>query len=112
MASFGSLSIGNTLVNWNEFIKGPPRQLRLEHMPCDERLRYWVWYSLEKRWLQEDLITAPDCLHGSYQREGASLLTAVHGGRVRDNRQKLKQETVRLDVGRNFPAPSGWSNGG
>lgn len=99
------------MINWHELTKGPPGQLGPEHLPCDERLRYWVWYSLEKSWLQEDLITVPDCLHGSYQREGASLLTATYCGRVRDNRHKLKQEMVK-DVGRNFPAPLGWSNCG
>ena len=73
-----------------------------EHLLCEERLRDQGWFSLEKRWLQRDLIAAPHCLHQSNRGEGPRLFTAMHSGRVRVNRHKLKQEGFRLDVGRSF----------
>lgn len=87
----------------NEFSEGPPRWAGgREYLPCEERLGDQDWFSLQKRWLQRDLIAAPHCLYGSDQGEGARLFTVMHSSRVRVNRHKLKQEGFRLDAGRNF----------
>lgn len=73
-----------------------------EHLPCEERLGDQGWFSLQKRWLQRDLIDAPHCLYGNDQGEGTGLFTEIHSGRVRVKRHKLKQEGFRLDVRGNF----------
>lgn len=73
-----------------------------EHLTCKERLRDQGWFKLEGRWLQRDLVAAPHCLRGSNRGEGTRLFTPMHGGRVRVNRRKLKQEGFKLDVGKYF----------
>ena len=59
-----------------------------------------VLVSLEKRWIQGNLI-AFQYLHSGYQAGGARLLMVVYGRRIRDNGQ-IKQERFRLNIGENF----------
>lgn len=56
--------------------------------------------SLEKRWLQVDLVA---CQYlQAYQEDTARLFTLVHGEWTRDDGHKLKQDRFRVDIRRNF----------
>ena len=60
-------------------------------------------FSLEKRRLWADLITACPYLPGGHQEDGASLFTIVHHGRRRPRmRHELKQERFRLGIRANI----------
>ena len=61
-------------------------------LPCEERLRDWVWFSLGQRRLWKDLTAAPQHVWSSQQEDSARIFTALHIGRTRDKGLKLKQE--------------------
>ena len=88
------------LTNWSKFCGGSPRWSGLEHLPCEETLRDQGLLSLEKWWLQGDLLAAAQHLMGGKWEDGARLFTEVHGERIRDSIHKLKQGRLQLDVGK------------
>ena len=55
-------------------------------------------FSLEKRRLWGDLITAFQYLRGAYKQEGSKLFTRVDNSRTRGNDYKVKEGRFRLDV--------------
>lgn len=76
---------------------------RLENLPCEERMRKWGLFYLQKRRCRETevgagLRSASQHLQGGYQDSGAWLCTMLHGGRAKDNRHELQQERFKLDI--------------
>jgi len=64
----------------------------LEHISCEDRLRELGLFSLEKRGLLRDLITAFQYLMGDYRQEGNQLFfPRVKSDRTRGNGFKLKE---------------------
>ena len=62
----------------------------LEHLSCEERLREWGLFSLEKRRLWGDLIVAFQDLKGVYKLEGVQKFVRVDSYRARGNAFKLR----------------------
>ena len=72
----------------------------LKHIFYKEKLREMGLFSLEKRFLREDLIVALQYLKEAYKQEETSFLNGkIHtSGRTRGNCVKLKEGRFRLDV--------------
>lgn len=63
----------------------------LEHRLYKERLRELGLFTLEKRRLKGDLVTAFRYLREAYREDSAKLFTEVPGGRMRDSDHQCKQ---------------------
>lgn len=98
-------------------VLGPPIQDRLknwrEFRGGHQDGRGWSTYPVRKVWeswacsvWSRDGFGGPDsshpCAQGGHWGDGVGLLTVVRGGRLTDNRHKVKQERVRLNLGRHF----------
>jgi len=70
----------------------------LEHLSYEDRLRDLGLFSLEKRKLQGDLITAFLYLKRPYKHEGNQVFTWVRCVKTRRNHFKLKEVRCGLDV--------------
>ena len=70
----------------------------MEHRSYNDRLRELGLFSLEKRKLQGDLITAFQYLKGSYIKEGDRLFNRVCADRTRRNSLRLKEGRFSLEV--------------
>ncbi|GAB0186757.1 hypothetical protein GRJ2_001141000 [Grus japonensis] len=75
----------------------------LEHLSCEDRLREFGLFSLEKRRLWGDLITAFQYLkEGAYKKSGEGLFTRAWSDRTRGNGFKLKEGRFKLDIRNKF----------
>jgi len=68
----------------------------------EDRLKKWVMFSLEKRRLLGDHITAFQCLKRVYKHKRNQLFAWVNSNRTRGNGFKLKEGKFRLDDGGSF----------
>ena len=73
----------------------------LEHLSYEEKLRGLGFFSLEKR-LLGDLFVAFQYLRGAHKQEVSQLFSQVDSERTGGNGFKLKEERLRLDIGKNF----------
>jgi len=74
----------------------------LEHASCEERLRELGLFSLQKKWLWGDLITAFQCLKGPTKKPEGNFLQNLCSDRSRGNGFKLKEGRFRLDIRKKF----------
>ncbi|PKU42044.1 hypothetical protein llap_7644 [Limosa lapponica baueri] len=75
---------------------------RLEHLSYEDGLRELSLFSLEKRRLLGDLITAFQYLKEAYRKDGEGLFVREHSDRMRYNGFKLKEGRFRLDIRKHF----------
>ena len=68
----------------------------LEHLSCEDRLRELGLFSLEKRWLQGDLLAAFQYLKGAYRKAGEGLFTRACSDRTKGNGFKQKEGRFRF----------------
>jgi len=74
----------------------------LEHLSYEERLRELGLFSLEKRRLRGDHITAFQYLKVAYKRAGEGLFTVACSDRTRGKGFKLKKGRFKLDISKKF----------
>jgi len=74
----------------------------MEHLPYEERLKQLGLFSLQKRRLWGDLITAFQYLKEAYKKAGEGLFTRACSNRTRGNGFKLKEGRCRLNIRKKF----------
>jgi len=74
----------------------------LEHLSYEDRLRELGLFSLEKRRLRGDLVTAFQYLKEVYEKDGDKLVRSACCNRTRGNCFKLKEGRFRLDIRKKF----------
>ena len=70
----------------------------LQQLSYEDRVRELGLFSLEKRRLQGDLMTAFQYLKGAYRKAGEELFIRACCGRTRGNGFKLEDGRFRLDI--------------
>ena len=56
----------------------------MEYLSCEERLKELVFFSLERRRLQGDLVVAFQCVKGTYKEDGDKVFSRACWDRTRD----------------------------
>jgi len=74
----------------------------LQHASCEEKLRELGPFSLERRWLREDLINFYKYLEERCKAEGARLYSVVPSDRTRGSGHKLKHRRFPLIIRKDF----------
>ena len=74
----------------------------MEQLPFEDRLRGLWLFSLKKRRLRRDLITAFQYLKGGYKREEHRIFIRASCDRTRGKGFKLKEGRFRLDIRKKF----------
>jgi len=72
----------------------------MEHLSYEGTLRELGLFNLEKRRLQGDLVAAFQYLNRAYKKDGDKLYSRVCCDKTRGNGFKLKEGSLRLDIGK------------
>ena len=70
----------------------------LEHLPCEDWLREFGLFSLEKRRLRSGLTAAFQYLKGAYKQKESQLFERVDDSRTRGNGLKINGGRFRVDI--------------
>ncbi|PKU41114.1 hypothetical protein llap_8584 [Limosa lapponica baueri] len=74
----------------------------LEDLCCEDRLREFRLFSLEKRRLQGDLTVVFEYLKGAHMRDGEGLFIRECSDWMRSNGFKMEECRFRLDIRKKF----------
>lgn len=85
-------------------IKPLQQRQGLEHLSCEEGLKVLVLFSLEKRWLQRDLINIYQNLMGRSQEDEARLFTVEPSAWTKDRVPKLEDKRFCPNIRKNICA--------
>jgi len=70
----------------------------IEHLSCEESLRQFVLFNLEKRRLWGNFTVAFQYLKGAYKKDGDKLFSRACSDKTKDNGFKMKEGRFRLYV--------------
>jgi len=79
-----------------------PSHMKLIQIPYEERLRELRLFSLEKKRLRGDLLTAFQYLKEACKKAGEGFFTRACSDRTRGNDFKLKEGRFRLNIKKNL----------
>ena len=76
----------------------------LKHFSCEEWLRDLVLFSLRKRKLRTNPISAYNYLKGGCKEDGVRLFSVVHSARTRGSGYKMEHKRLHLNTRKHFCA--------
>ncbi|KAK4816266.1 LOW QUALITY PROTEIN: hypothetical protein QYF61_014338 [Mycteria americana] len=98
----GAPNIRKTWTCLSSSEEGHENDLRLKHLPYEDRLRELGLFSLEKRRLWRNLIATFQYLKGAYRKDGEGHFIRECSDRTRGNGFKLKEGRFKLDIRKKF----------
>ncbi|XP_059581297.1 uncharacterized protein LOC106737704 isoform X1 [Alligator mississippiensis] len=101
-SSTGRRTSGGMWPAWRGCRGGHPLGERQQGKPYEERLRDLTLFSLSKRRLRGDLVTAYKLIRGDQQDIGRALFSPAPPGVMRNNGHMLMENSFRLEIRRQY----------